>query len=133
MRGPATGGDRVKGMDLLEVFRDSADLEKFPAGAVIMEEGTEGHLMYVVIEGEVGISLKGKELAVARAGEIVGEMALINAELRSATVAARTDCKLAPIDQTSFEALLRHVPDFSMHVMNVLASRLRSAYDMIGR
>jgi CRP-like cAMP-binding protein len=118
-------------MDLLEAFSNSGDLQAFKAGTVIMQEGTEGNVMYVVIEGEVSISLKDRELAVAKAGEIVGEMALINSELRSATVTARTDCKLAPIDQTSFEALLRHVPAFSIHVMNVLAARLRGAYDMI--
>lgn len=120
-------------MDLLEIFKDSADTETFPAGTVIMEEGAEGNMMYVVINGEVSISLRNKVLAVATPGEIIGEMALINSDIRSATVTARTDCELAPIDQTSFEALLRHVPDFSMHVMNVLAGRLQSAYDMIER
>ncbi|MBT8059667.1 MAG: cyclic nucleotide-binding domain-containing protein, partial [Gammaproteobacteria bacterium] len=76
-------------------------------------------------------SLKEKELATAGPGEIIGEMALINSEIRSATVTARTDCTLAQIDQKSFESLLRYVPDFSMHVMNVLANRLQTAYDLI--
>lgn len=118
-------------MNLLEVFQDSADLEEYPAGTLIMEEGAAGSLMYVVVEGEVSISLRNRVLAVAQPGEIVGEMALINSSFRSATVTAKTDCKLAPIDQTSFESLLRHVPDFSMHVMNVLANRLQKAYDLI--
>lgn len=118
-------------MDLLEIFKDTADTEAFPAGTLIMKEGEEGHLMYVVLDGEVTISLRNKVLAVAKPGEIVGEMALINSEIRSATVTAKTDCQLVPIDQGSFESMLRHVPDFSMYVMNVLAGRLQSAYDMI--
>ena len=65
------------------------------------------------------------------AGEIVGEMALINSEIRSATVKADTDCVLAHIDQSSFDSLLKYVPDFTMHVMNVLAGRLSSAYELI--
>ena len=120
-------------MDLLEIFKDFDALEAFPAGATIIEEGAEGHLMYVVVEGEVSVSIKNKILAVAGEGEIVGEMALISSDLRSATVTAKTDCRLAPIDQPSFESMLRHVPDFSMHVMNVLASRLQRAYEMIQR
>jgi CRP/FNR family transcriptional regulator, cyclic AMP receptor protein len=120
-------------LDLLEIFSDTSDLETFPAGTVILEEGTEGDLMYVVVEGEAAVSLRGKELAIARPGEIVGEMALINSELRSATVTAKTDCKLAAIDQASFESLLRHVPDFSKFVMTLLASRLLNAYEMIER
>jgi CRP-like cAMP-binding protein len=58
-------------------------------------------------------------------------MALINSELRSATVTAKTDCMLILIDQSSFDSLLRHVPDFTMHIMNVLANRLEKAFDMI--
>jgi len=118
-------------MDLLEVFKDSEDLVEFPAGAVIITEGQEGNHMYVVMQGEVIISLKNKLLATAAPGEIVGEMALINADIRSATVTAKTDCVLASIDQGSFDALLRHVPDFSMHVMNVLADRLKVAFELL--
>ncbi len=118
-------------MDLLEIFRDSNDQESYPAGAVIIEEGVEGNHMYVVMEGEVAISLRGREIANASAGEIVGEMALIDAEIRSATVTATTDCVLAVIDETSFKSMLKHVPDFNLHVMNVLADRLKMAYEMI--
>jgi CRP-like cAMP-binding protein len=118
-------------MDLLEVFKDSDDMVEFPAGSVIMTEGIEGNFMYVVMRGEVSISLKNKVLARALPGEIVGEMALINSDIRSATVTANTDCLLALIDQSSFESLLRHVPEFTLHVMNVLANRIDSAYKMI--
>jgi len=119
-------------MDLLEVFKDSEDVINLPAGSVIATEGSEGNQMYVVMQGEVSISISGKVLATASPGEIVGEMALINSNIRSASITALSDCRLALIDQTSFNALLRHVPDFSMHVMEVLANRLKHAYEMIG-
>ena len=118
-------------MDLLEVFKDSDDLVEFPADTVIFTEGKEGNHMYVVMSGEVYISLSDKVIATASPGEIVGEMALINSDMRSATVTAKTDCVLALIDQSSFESLLRHVPEFTLHVMNVLAGRLQVAYEMI--
>lgn len=118
-------------MDLLEVFKDSEDIVKFPAGAVIIREGDEGNQMYVVLKGEVVISLKNRILANSLPGEIVGEMALINSEIRSATVTAKTDCELALIDQSSFKSLLQYVPEFSQHIMNVLATRLQAAYEMI--
>lgn len=118
-------------MDLMEIFKNSDDLVGFPAGAVIIMEGKEGSHMYVVMDGEVDISLKGRVIARASRGDIVGEMSLINPDLRSATVTATSNCTLAVIDQASFQSLLRHVPDFSMHVMNVLADRLKLAYEMI--
>jgi CRP-like cAMP-binding protein len=115
-------------VDLLESFKGSNDLQDFKAGTVIFQEDTEGGHMYVVIKGEVLVTLKGKTLASASAGEIVGEMALISADIRSATVTAKSDCTLAVIDQSSFESLIRHVPEFSMHVMNVLVERIHNAY-----
>ena len=118
-------------MDLLEIFKDSEDLVEFPAGSVIITEGQEGNQMYVVMEGEAVISLKDKELATAGQGEIIGEMALISSDLRSATVTARTACTLALIDQKSFESMLRYVPDFSIYVINLLANRLHTAYEKI--
>lgn len=118
-------------MDLLEVFRDSDDLVEFPAGSEIITEGMEGGHMYVVMAGEVSISLRGRVVARAKAGDIVGEMALINAEIRSATVTAETDCVVAVIDRASFESMLKHVPEFNVHVMNVLADRLKLAYEMV--
>jgi CRP/FNR family cyclic AMP-dependent transcriptional regulator len=118
-------------MDLLEVFKDSDDLVEYPAESVIFAEGMEGNYMYVVMDGEVSISLNDKILATALPGEIVGEMALINSEIRSASVTANTDCVLALIDQSSFESLIRHVPEFTQHVMKVLADRLQVAYELI--
>ena len=118
-------------MDLLEVFKDSEDLAEFPAGTVIIKEGDEGNHMYVVLQGELVISLKNKVLASSLPGEIVGEMALINSAIRSATVTAKTDCRLALIDQASYSSLLLYVPEFSQHVMTFLANRLQAAYEMI--
>jgi CRP-like cAMP-binding protein len=118
-------------MDLLEVFKDSDDLVEYPAGTVILEEGQHGDRMFVVMRGELSISLKDKVLGNVRPGEIIGEMALINAKVRSATVTAATDCQLAPIDSASFNSMLRYVPDFSMYVMNVLVNRLQTAYELI--
>ena len=120
-------------MELLEVFKDSEELLEFPAGTMILTEGHEGNTMFVVMEGELSITLENKLLATALPGEVVGEMALINSEIRSATVTAKTDCVLAPIDQNSFNAMLRHVPEFAQHVMDILATRLKTTFEMLDR
>lgn len=118
-------------MDLLAIFEESDDLVKFSEGALIFQEGHEGDVMYVVMEGEVTVSLRGQEIARVLPGEMVGEMSLIDTKGRSATAIAKTDCMLAMIDRHSFDALLQYVPGFSRHVMSVLADRLQNAYEMI--
>lgn len=118
-------------MNLLDIFQDSDDLVEFPAGTVLFMEGGTGRHMYVVVEGEVEITLHDRLLSTAGPGDMVGEMALINSSIRSATATTKTDCVLASIDQASFESMLRHVPDFSMHVMNSLTERLQSSYEKV--
>lgn len=114
-------------MNLLEIFEDSEDLLKFTAGSTIFEAGSKGDFMYVVMEGTVQYFLADKAVAEETPGGIVGEMALIDTDTRSATAKALTDCVLVPIDRHSFKLLIQHTPDFAIHVISVLAERLRHA------
>lgn len=119
-------------MDFVEIFSNSDDLVDFPSGTDIMREGEPGDCLFVLVEGEAIISLNRQPLGTIKAGEIIGEMALINSQKRSATVTAATNCRLAVINEASFASLLKHVPDFSLHLMRVLANRLQTAYTLIG-
>src|SRR5210317_1936108 len=92
---------RSSKMNLLDVFSSSDDMVEFPAGATIIHEGEKATHMYVVMKGDVIISLKNKVLARAFPGDIIGEMALINSDIRSATVTARCACQLVLIDKSS--------------------------------
>jgi CRP/FNR family cyclic AMP-dependent transcriptional regulator len=112
-------------MDLLEVFKNTEDVVRYPAGSTVFTEGESGDLMYVLLKGELRISLRNEPVRTAIPGELVGEMALLKSTLRSATATAVTDSLLAPIDEHSFKLLIQHTPDFALHVMNELADRLR--------
>ena len=118
-------------MDLLEVFQGSADLISLDAGSVLFEEGEAAEFMYVIVEGTLELTLLGRKLARSSSGAIVGEMALLGTNERSATATAVSDCKLAPIDVHSFKLLIQHTPDFALHVMEVLARRLRMANEAL--
>ena len=112
-------------MNLLEMFERSNDDKTFSAGSWLFHEGTAGDLMYVLLEGEVEISVRGQVLCLAQPGDLLGEMALIDAKSRSASAQARTDCRVAALDEQRFLDLVARAPEFSLHVMSVLAERLR--------
>lgn len=112
-------------MNLLEMFEQSSDDRSFSAGAWLFHEGTPGDLMYVLLEGEVEISVRGQVLWLAQPGDLLGEMALIDAKSRSASAQASTDCRVAVVDEQRFLDMVARVPEFSLHVMTVLADRLR--------
>ena len=96
-----------------------------PTGLVLFREGEPGTNMYVLMEGLAEVSFGGEVLEIARPGALLGEMALVNSSIRSATVITRADCRLISIDISQFDALVRESPEFARHVMTVMAERLR--------
>lgn len=112
-------------MDLRSLFARSDNAQEFQANSTIFAEGTPGDAMYVVLDGEVELRVRGEVLEVAGPGDIVGEMALIDAKPRSATARAISDCRLASVDERRFLYMVHETPLFALHVMRVLADRLR--------
>ena len=116
----------------LQFFQNARDFRPFTAGEVIFEEGQPGNVMYVVKEGRVDITIRDKHVETVEAGGIFGEMALIDKTTRSATATAKSPCKLIPINEERFKFLIQQTPMFSLHVMRVLAYRLRRADVRLG-
>jgi len=109
----------------IDLFQHAPDSVIFAAGHVIFREGEPGDVMYVVLEGEVEIVVQGRVIDTTGPGGIVGEMALIDARPRSATVRATTICKLVPVSQRRFTFLVQQTPFFALQVMQVMSERLR--------
>ena len=112
-------------MDLWHLFRNAETVEERAAGELVLEEGKPGDVMYVVLEGQVEIMIHGRSIAKVARGGIVGEMALVDSKARSASAVALSDCKLAVVDEKQFLAMVQQTPSFALHVMRVLANRLR--------
>jgi len=98
---------------------------RYAAGDVIFAEGDKGDAMFVVRTGEVTIERGGRVMETLSGGGVFGEMALIDGSPRSATVRAKTDCEVAPINEKTFLFLVHETPFFAIAVMRTLADRLR--------
>jgi CRP/FNR family cyclic AMP-dependent transcriptional regulator len=81
--------------------------------------------MYVVVEGEADISIGSHVVETVGPTGFFGEMGLIGHTPRSATVTAKTDVALEPIDEKRFEYLVSNMPFFAIEVMRTMAARLR--------
>lgn len=112
-------------MPLIDLLPSDAPLVPAIPGKIIFAQGDPGDVMYVVLEGQAQIMIDGKLVETVRPGGILGEMALIDAAPRSATAIAKTQCVLVPIDEKRFADLIQRRPEFALHVMRVLANRLR--------
>lgn len=112
-------------MDVLEIFKDSPKARAVAAGDVIFRRGDHAEEMYVVLDGRVDIKVDDRIVETLEAGSIFGEMAIADDYPRSADAIAVVDSKIEPIDQEWFKHLVRKSPSFGLHVMSVMAKRLR--------
>jgi len=112
-------------MNLQRIFEHAEGVQEFQSGATVFEEGTTGDLMYVVLDGELEIRTAAGFVDAIGPGDIVGEMALIDSEPRSATLVAKSDCRIVPVDKKRFNFMVQETPFFALHVMKILADRLR--------
>ncbi len=112
-------------MDLIAHFRGARSLVDIQAGVPLFNEGDPGNVMYILMEGSMAVVVAGQVIEVAGPGAVLGEMAVVDASVRSATAIARSNCRLLPINRTQFDLLVRESPEFARHVMVVMAGRLR--------
>ncbi len=116
-------GDR----ELLRVMQ-SVEVRKYEDGQVVIREGDKGDELFIVLSGKVTVSRGGEVLTRLGAGEHFGEMALIRAVPRSATVNADGSAELIAIRRVDFFEILRTEHEIAVKMLwqflGVLADRL---------
>jgi CRP-like cAMP-binding protein len=96
------------------------------AGETLFHKGDEADGFYIVMSGSLRIANGNIVYEDIVPGGLVGEMALIDREPRSATVTALTDSEVVKVDLRRFLFLVQQTPFFSIRVMSVLSQRLRA-------
>ena len=130
---PSDAAFRLKGVAFFEGFTDDelrrvaelADEVEAEAGAELTDQGRPGQEAYVILDGKAGVYINGVQKAEVAAGDIIGEMALIDHHPRNATVRALTPLKLLAFDAAKFRRLLDEMPKAQVRVMEQLVVRLR--------
>jgi CRP-like cAMP-binding protein len=115
----------------LDKLADLSVPKTFPADTLIIKEGTVGLGMFIITSGRVEVYRGEGEarttLAVLESGTIVGEMALINDQHRSANVRSLEPTECLLISRDAFNSLIRQEPEVSQAVMSVMADRVRDS------
>ena len=111
-----------------KLYRDGEDL---------IREGELGDCMYVIQEGkaDVLVNRDGEEvlLRTATKGEIVGEMAILQRVVRSATVRARGDVHALTVDKKNFLTRINEDPSIAFRVLEMMSHRIRELSDEVAR
>ncbi|HNT38349.1 MAG TPA: Crp/Fnr family transcriptional regulator [Rubrivivax sp.] len=118
--------------DAVRALARRGELCRFPKGAVLIQEGTQGDTLYIVLEGRLRVY--GGHLANEREithgtygpGEYVGEMSLDGGP-RSASVAALEPTLCAMVTRRTLEAHVAEHPQFAFELLGKVIRRARMA------
>lgn len=95
------------------------------SGDVLIEDGSESHYFYYIIEGKLGVFIKDKQVDILTPEDIfVGEMAFLNRNKRTATVIALSDAKVIPISRRGFIDMIKSYPYSGVVLARLLSKRL---------
>jgi CRP-like cAMP-binding protein len=121
-----------RGMDqsVLREIETQLQLLHLSGGETLLRQGERGDCLYVLIYGRLRVFVEdpnGAELVVGEVapGEIVGEMAVLSNEPRSATVRAIRDSELVMFSKEVFDRLLEKYPQAMMQITRQIVDRLQ--------
>ena len=104
-------------------------------GEVIVRQGEVGNCMYVIQQGQVEVLLKKGDadvcVAVLGEGDFFGEMALLDQEVRSATVRARGEVRILTLEKRTFLRRIHEDPSLAFRMMEKMSRRVRKLNDSL--
>lgn len=109
------------------LFRHSPNARAYAANAEIFHEGDAGRTMFAIKSGRVAITVGGTVVDTLKAGDVFGEMALLESQPRTASAVTLEASELVEIDRTQFYLLVKQNPHFALQLMQLLSERLRRA------
>jgi CRP/FNR family transcriptional regulator, cyclic AMP receptor protein len=122
----------------LERIAQVAIPRSFPKGARVFHEGDRTDACYVIRAGEVRVTREhpdGRAIALATLGpgELVGELAMLDGGVRSASVEALTDVDLLAVSAADMKGLLERNAEITAKLVIALTKRLRETNERISR
>ncbi|MFL6160140.1 MAG: Crp/Fnr family transcriptional regulator [Marmoricola sp.] len=119
--------DRFKDFsdDEIRLVLDASTYLTVPEGWAMMAENTPADKAYLILSGEVSVRRGGSEVARVGAGDLVGEMALVNHKLRSATVVTETPLEALHFTAQTVADLNAKIPHFADALTGATEERLK--------
>lgn len=113
------------------------DVQDYPKGGKVIEEGSDGDHLFVVLKGQVKLHKGDAFITSFKPGMHFGEMALVDRTARSASVTALEPSSLVRIHRRDFYAIIRQEASLSVKLLwsfvQVLADRLRDTTTSLGQ
>lgn len=124
--------DRLASIPLLAVLNKRARQQvlhtareaHYAAGQAVVREGDPATVLYLIVDGHASVVQEGKKVGRMGPGEFFGELALIEAHGRTATVVAEDELDCLLISAWEFKASLEEHPEMAIPMLNAIIARL---------
>ena len=127
--------------DAIEVVKAKLTRQVYAKGATVFREGDPGQQLYVIAKGEASVRIRPAgatrdiRLVTFAPGTVFGEVALLDTEVRSATVQADEELVCYVLEQDAFQQLAVSHPEIAVKLLRnlgrELSNRLRRANRVI--
>jgi len=127
---------RDLGSEALDQLCRYAKHTSLKRGATICSKGDPGNFLFIVISGTVKISVSSPDgrnaiLNLINAGDLFGEVAVLDGQARTADAIANTNCEIFVLDRRDFLPFVRGQPELAMRLIELLCTRLRWTSDQV--
>ena len=119
-----------------EALAADLDVVSFPAGQILFHYGDPGDSLYVIRSGEVEVFFKDDTgerfvLETAKAGEVFGELSLLDGGPRTASVMATQDLVALRVNRSNLDHFLQRHPAATLDLLTAMGRRLRSTAEKL--
>lgn len=101
----------------------------YAKGQVVVRQGETGDCMYAIQSGRLEVVKEDKKsevrVALLEQGDIFGEMAIFEREVRSATVRATSEARVLTVDKKTFLRRIQEDPSIAFNLVRMMSQRIR--------
>jgi CRP/FNR family transcriptional regulator len=115
----------------LQALAKTCETHQWPAGALIVAEGSYDQYCYIVVDGTVDVVRGGNPVALLGPGEFFGEIALFDPGPRSASVMTATDVVAVGLSRDGFVDVVLKDPQVALRTLGAMARRVRETTEKL--
>lgn len=109
----------------------------YKEGEIVVRQGEVGDCLFAIQEGKLEVVKEHKgrpevRIAILDKGDIFGEMAIFEQQVRSATVRALTEARVLTVDKRTFIRRVQEDPTLAFNLVRMMSHRIRSMSDQAG-
>lgn len=113
-------------MNFASIFSHEPTRQTFAEGDVLIRQGESNDKLFIILEGEVEVRVGGRQVATLKAGDLFGELSLLDHEPASGDVVATGTGAFVTLDERRFVVVSQQNPFFTLALLRVVGAKLRA-------